>query len=112
MDQRKDVPPGNSATDESGSRRKAAHAPRIDVSQLTRTAPPHLASAGENLLTPNTRAHARRAGWGGREPGAEGSLGRKGAWGGREAGAEASLGRKGAWGGREAGAEARLRLGR
>ena len=75
--QRNDVPPGNSATDESGSRRAAAHAPRIDVSQLTRTAPPHLASAGENSLTPNTRAHARRAGWGGREPGADGRLGRK-----------------------------------
>ncbi len=121
VDQRNDVPPGNSATDESGSRRRAAHAPRIDVSQLTRTAPPHLASAGENSLTPNTRAHARRAGWGGREPGADGStqgrLGRKGAWGGREAGAignimmgrtgvlHISMGRKQGWGGREYGAE-------
>ena len=104
VDQRNDVPPGNSATDESGSRRTAAHAPRIDVSQLTRTAPPHLASAGENSLAPNTRTHARKAGWGGREPGADGSMGRTGGWGGREAGAKGSMGRKGAWGGREYGA--------
>jgi hypothetical protein len=46
--------------------------------------------------------------WGGREYGAEGSmgrfqgrLGRKGASGGREPGAEGSTGRKGGWGGRD-----------
>jgi hypothetical protein len=102
------VPPGNSATDESGSRRTAAHAPRIDVSQLTRTAPPHLASAGENSLSPNTRTQGkqrrrgslrRKRAWGGTEPGADGSLGRTGVWGGREYGAEGSMGRKGRWGG-------------
>ncbi len=37
----------------------------------------------------------RRRGWGGGEPGAEGSLGRKGAWGGGEVGAEGRLGRRG-----------------
>ncbi len=108
------MPPGNSATDESGSRRTAAHAPRIDVSQLTRTAPPHLASAGQNSLTPNTRTQGkqrrrgslrRKRAWGGTEPWADGSMGRTGVWGGREYGAEGSMGRKGVWGGREYGAE-------
>ncbi len=42
--------------------------------------------------------------WGGREYGAEWSLGRKGVWGGREYGAEGSQGRRGVWGGREYGA--------
>jgi hypothetical protein len=39
----------------------------------------------------------------GREPAAEGgpSLARKGVWGGREPGAEGSLGQKGVWGGRK-----------
>ncbi len=41
----------------------------------------------------------RTGGWGGREAGAEGRLGRK------EHGAEGSMGRKGGWGGREYGAE-------
>ena len=43
--------------------------------------------------------------WGGRESGAEGSMGLRGAWGVREYGAEGSLGRMGVWGGREAGAD-------
>jgi hypothetical protein len=50
----------------------------------------------------------RTGGWGGREYGAEASLGRKGAWGGpggSEYGAEASMGRKRVWGGREYGAQ-------
>jgi hypothetical protein len=40
--------------------------------------------------------------WGGREHGAEGSMGRKGAWGGREHGAEGSMGWNGVlvWGAR------------
>ncbi len=48
--------------------------------------------------------------WGGRESGAERSLGRKGSWGGWESasGAEGSLGRKGVWGGWESGAEGSL----
>ncbi len=36
-----------------------------------------LGTAGQTSLTPNTRVHARRAGWGGREPGADERLGRK-----------------------------------
>ena len=51
------------------------------------------------------RLCVRACRWGGREAGAEGSLGRKGGWGGREPEVEGSLGRKGAWGGREYGAE-------
>jgi hypothetical protein len=43
----------------------------------------------------------RRAGWGGREPGADGRLGLKRGWGGREYGADGNMGRKQGWGGRE-----------
>ena len=43
----------------------------------------------------------RTGGWGGREYGAEGSMGRKG----REHGAEGTLGRNGVWGGTEYGAQ-------
>ena len=61
----------------------------------------------------------RKGAGGGREHGAEGSMGRfqgrqgrKGGWGGREHGAEGSMGRKGVRGGREAGAEGTRSMGR
>ncbi len=41
-----------------------------------------------------------KRGWGGREYGAKGSMGRKGVWGGSKAGVEGSMGQKGAWGAR------------
>ncbi len=75
----------------------------IDTEQLASTAPSHSTSADKHLRTPT----------GGRENGAEASLGRKGVWGGSEGrgergygpGADRRLGRTGVWGGSEPGAE-------
>jgi hypothetical protein len=68
----------------------AAHS-YIDTEQLASAAPSHSTSADKHPRTPT----------GGREAGAEGSMGRKGALGGREYEAEGSMGRKRGWGGRE-----------
>jgi hypothetical protein len=113
----------NSAADEPASRHvyiRAAHS-HINAEQLASAAPSHSASADKHPRTPTGGREAgaegsmgRTGGWGGREygadsegsrPGAEGSMGRKGGWGGREYGAEGSMGGKGVWGGGEYGAE-------
>jgi hypothetical protein len=117
----------NSAADEPASRHtfwQRTH--NINAEQLASAAPSHSASADKHPRTPTGGREAgaegsmgRKGAWGGREPGAEGSMGRKGAWGGRsmgrkgawggrEHGAEGSMGRRGVWGEREYGAEGRL----
>ena len=110
----------NSAADEPASRHtliRAAHS-HIDAEQLASAAPSHSTSADQHPRTPIGGRQAgaegsmgRTGAWGGKEHGADGSMGRTGGWGGREAGAKGSLGRKGAWGGREPGAELEGSLG-
>jgi hypothetical protein len=105
----------NSAADEPASEpphNRAAHS-HINAEQLASAAPSHSASADKHPQTTPTGGReagaegsmGRTGGWGGREYGAEATLGRKGAWGGREHGADGSMGRKRGWGRREAGAE-------
>jgi hypothetical protein len=99
---------------------RAAHS-HIDTEQLASTAPSHSTSADKHPRTPTggrengaEASLGRKGAWGGNEPGADGRLGRKrrlgrtGGWGGREAGADGRLGRTGVWGGREYGAEGSL----
>ena len=96
---------------------REAHS-HIDTEQLASAAPSHSTSADTHPRTPTGgRENGAEAslgrkgawggseGWGGREYGADGRLGRTGVWGGSEYGADGSTGQKGGWGGREYGAE-------